>query len=145
MKIDSVKKGMIDRFVKQTLFSLFGTATDTIVLWLLSRFVFSGYTGVYIISPVISFECANVVNYFTCSHWVWGECTKNCSKYTVFKHFLGFNLSYTGTFFLKLGLIQLINLFFKWGVVWCNLIALMITGIVNFIVNEKVVFKFDRV
>lgn len=144
MRIDSEKKGIITRFVKQTLFSLLGTATDTTVLWLLSSFVFNGYTGEYVISPIISFECANVVNFFICSRWVWGERTKGCSKLTVLKRFIGFNLSYTGTFLLKLGLIQLIKLITDWNVVWCSLIALMISGIVNFILNEKVVFRLKR-
>lgn len=141
MEISPEKKGMIVRFAKQTLFSLLGTATDTLVLWIFSHFILKGYAGEYIISPIISFECANVVNFLICSRWVWGERTKDYSKTTAFKRFIGFNLSYTGTFLLKLGLIQLIKLLFGWDVVWCNLIALMISGIVNFIMNEKVIFK----
>ncbi|MDO5322144.1 MAG: GtrA family protein [Bacteroidia bacterium] len=120
---------------------MLGTATDTLVLWLLSHFILKGYAGEYVISPIISFECANVVNFFICSRWVWGERTKDCSRSTTFKRFIGFNLSYTGTFLLKLGLIQVIGLLSGWDVVWCNLIALMISGIVNFIMNEKVVFS----
>lgn len=143
MEISQEKRGIIMRFVKQTLFSLLGTATDTFVLWLLSHFIFKGYTGQYVISPVISFECANIVNFFICSRWVWGARTKEFSRITVLKRFIGFNLSYTGTFLLKLGLIQLIKLISGWNVVWCNLIALMISGIANFIMNEKVVFRFN--
>lgn len=141
MKISLEKREMIIRFVKQTLFSLLGTATDTVVLWLLSHFVFSGYVGQYVISPIISFECANIVNFFICSRWVWGARTKGLSRNTVLRRFIGFNLSYTGTFLLKLGLIQLVKLLSGLSVVWCNLIALMISGIVNFIMNEKVVFR----
>lgn len=142
MSISTQKKNIFKRFVKQTLFSLLGTATDTVVLWILSDFVFNGYAAEYIISPIISFECANVVNFFICSNWIWNEQTKDSSKLTVFKRFIGFNISYTGTFFLKLGLIQLIKLLAGWDVVWCNLVALMISGIANFILNEKVVFRF---
>ena len=144
MKISPEKKGIITRFVKQTLFSLLGTATDISVLWFLSHVIFSGYTGQYIISPIISFECANVVNFFICSRWVWGERTKDYSKLSVFTHFLGFNLSYSSTFLLKLGLIQVIKFLLDWDVVWCNIIALMISGIVNFIMNEKVLFRAKR-
>lgn len=141
MKKGGEKVEIVRRFVKQTLFSLLGTGTDTVVLWFLSHYVFHAYTGQYVISPIISFECANIVNFFICSRWVWGERTRGCSALTVFRRFIGFNLSYTGTFFLKLGLIQLIKILLGWGVVWCNLIALMISGIVNFIMNEKVVFR----
>lgn len=141
MEISQEKKEMFIRFVKQTLFSLLGTATDTLVLWIFSHFILNGYAGEYIISPIISFECANVVNFFICSRWVWGERTKDYSRSTIFKRFIGFNLSYSGSFLLKLGLIQLIKLLLGWDVVWCNLIALMISGLVNFVMNEKVIFR----
>lgn len=141
MEISQEKKEMFIRFVKQTLFSLLGTATDTLVLWIFSHFILNGYAGEYIISPIISFECANVVNFFICSRWVWGERTRDFSRSTIFKRFIGFNLSYSGSFLLKLGLIQLIKLLLGWDVVWCNLIALMISGLVNFVMNEKVIFR----
>lgn len=141
MENSTGKKGVLVRFVKQTLFSLLGTGTDTLVLWLFSHYILTGYAGQYIISPIISFECANIVNFFICSRWVWGERTRDYSGFTLFKRFIGFNLSYTGSFLLKLGLIQLIKHLFDWDVVWCNLIALMIAGIVNFIMNEKVIFR----
>lgn len=141
MEISPEKKQMFIRFVKQTLFSLLGTATDTLVLWIFSHFILNGYAGEYIISPIISFECANVVNFFICSRWVWGERTRDFSRSTIFKRFIGFNLSYSGSFLLKLGIIQLIKLLLGWDVVWCNLIALMISGLVNFAMNEKVIFR----
>lgn len=63
MENSTGKKGVLVRFVKQTLFSLLGTGTDTLVLWLFSHYILTGYAGQYIISPIISFECANIVNF----------------------------------------------------------------------------------
>ena len=65
---------LLKRFLKYTGTSLAGTLVDTLVLWLLSDFVFSkGYWGQYIISPVISFQCAVITNYLIFYYYVWRD------------------------------------------------------------------------
>ena len=91
--------GFVDtlkRLAKHTLFSLLGTATDTLVLWFLSSLVFKSYVGEYIISPIISFECATLVNFLSSSKLVWKDRMKGLSLGSYFRHFLGFNASYAG-------------------------------------------------
>ena len=136
--------GFVDtlkRLAKHTLFSLLGTATDTLVLWFLSSLVFKSYVGEYIISPIISFECATLVNFLSSSKLVWRDRMKGQSLGSYFKHFLGFNASYAGVFLLKMILLLGLERISGWDVVWCNLIAVTICGFINFFMNEKVIFK----
>ena len=136
--------GFVDtlkRLAKHTLFSLLGTAMDTLVLWLLSSLVFKSYVGEYIISPIISFECATLVNFLSSSKLVWKDRMKGLSLGSYFKHFLGFNASYAGVFLLKMALLLGLERISGWDVVWCNLIAVTICGFINFFMNEKVIFR----
>ena len=130
------------RFVKQTLFSLLGTGTDTLVLWVCSHFLLSGhYFTENVLSPAISFECANVVNFLVLSHFVFNDRAAGLSPRRMLKKFLAFNLSYTTVFFLKIGILLLIEWLTGLDVVWCNLFALMISGLVNFAMNNNVIFR----
>lgn len=55
---------LLVRYLKFASTSVAGTITDTLVLWILSDLVFAdSYWGEYIVSPVISFQCAVVVNF----------------------------------------------------------------------------------
>ena len=130
------------RFCKHTAFSLFGTATDMLVVWICSHYLFKGsYIGESVVSPIISFECANIVNFLISSHWVWGERMKGKPFKSYLKHFLAYNASYTTVLLIRLGLIQLLKLTVDWDMVICNFIAMTLAGIINFIMNEKVIFK----
>lgn len=130
------------RFCKHTAFSLFGTATDMLVVWICSHYLLKGsYVGESVISPIISFECANIVNFLISSHWVWGERMKGKSFKSYLKHFLAYNASYTTVLLIRLGLIQLIKLTGDWDMVLCNFVAMTFAGIINFIMNDLVIFK----
>ena len=136
--------GFVDtlkRLAKHTLFSLLGTATDTLVLWFLSSLVFKSYVGEYIISRIISFQCATLDNFLSSSKLVWKDRMKGLSLGSYFKHFLGFNASYAGVFLLKMALLLGLERLSGWDVVWCNLIAVTICGFINFFMNEKVIFR----
>lgn len=135
-------KYKIKRLAKHTLFSLGGTATDTLVLWVCSTFLLtSNYVLVNVVSPGISFECGNIVNFIISSKLVFKDRTQGLKFKAFLKRFLAFNASYTTTFFLKMALLLLIQVITKWDVVWCNLIALCITGFANFEVNDKLIFR----
>lgn len=136
--------GFVDtlkRLGKHTAVSLLGTATDTLVLWFLSSVVFKSYVGEYIVSPIISFECATLVNFLSSSKLVWRERMQGENLKSYLKHFLKFNASYAGVFFLKMLLLLGLERLTRWDVVWCNLIAVTICGFINFFMNEKVIFK----
>ena len=137
---------VLKRLAKHTCFSLFGTATDTLVLWIFSHFILEGmgYVGICIISPVISFECGNMVNFLMSSCLVWKDRMAGKPARSYWKYILAFNLSYTSVFFLKTALLLGIQALTKWDVVWCNIIALTLAGMLNFVLNEKVIFRKKR-
>ena len=129
------------RLFKHTAFSLFGTVTDTIVLWLCSDYLFKGYAGEYLLSPFISFECATLVNFLVASRFVWLDRIKGRSGASLFHAFLGYNASCTGVFFFKMLLLLVIERITKLDVVWCNLLALCISGLITFTMNDLVIFR----
>ena len=68
---------LLVRYIKFAGTSVIGTIVDTLVLWVLSDFVFTrGYWGEYIISPVISFQCAVAVNFTISYFYVWKDRTR---------------------------------------------------------------------
>lgn len=128
----------ISRFI---LSNSLGTLVDTGVLWLLSHFVFRGYAGQYLISPFISFECAVLSNYLCSWHFIWRDRVRQYIKPRFWHRYIYYNLSATGTFLVKMGFLLLLERIFGWHVVVCNLAALCISGMMNFVMGECVIFK----
>lgn len=60
---------------------------------------------------------------------------------TFISRYLLYNLSCTMTFLLKMGLLLFFKFLFGWDVVVCNLIALYVSGIVNFVMSDRVIFR----
>ncbi len=129
------------RLVEFSASSLLGTLVDTLVVWLCSHFWLTSYVGEYIISPVISFECAVFTNFVMAYRVIWRDRIPNKTRRTFMGRFLAYNLSCTGVFLIKMGLLLLIQRWLKLDVVWCNLIAVCITGGINFLINERVIFR----
>ena len=133
------------RYVKFMGTSVIGTVVDTLVLWLLSDFIFTeGYWGEYVISPVISFQCAVAANFIISYFYVWKDRTltdTDRSFKRAFRLYLTYNLSASAVFMLRLGVLLLIERFTGLDVVVCNLIALCISGILNFSIYNLFVFK----
>ncbi len=137
----NVEDIFIRRLPKYVLGTLTGTAVDTVVLWFFSHLVFRGYVGQCIISPIISFECAVFVNFLVCSNFTWKDRVVNKSVSAFLKRYLAYNTSCTGGFLIKMGFLLLIQHLSHWDVVVCNLLALVISGTFNFLMNEFVIFK----
>ena len=135
---------LLVRYIKYAGTSVIGTIVDTLVLWVLSDFVFTrGYWGEYIISPVISFQCAVAVNFTISYFYVWKDRTrkrKDASTRRFLKLYAIYNLSGSAVFLLRLGALLLIERFTGWDVVICNLTAMCFSGIVNFTINNLVIF-----
>lgn len=133
------------RYLKFIVSRALGTGVDTLVLWLLAHYVFSGgYVATYIISPIISFECA-VMSNFLCSYfWIWRERVTDRNRRSFGRHLLSFNLSAIAGFLVKMLFLLLFERVFGWGVVVCNLMGLSISGILNFFLSESVVFRKSK-
>lgn len=131
----------VKRLLKYFVSTLLGTGTDVLVLWILSDFVFHDYVGQVLISPLISFEFAVVVNFTAAFFFVWKERIPSKTKRSFFGHFWKFNLSFLTSFIIKMLLLVSIQKLSGWDVVVCNLLALCVSGMINFMLSEKVVFK----
>lgn len=132
---------MVIKYIKFVASRLVGTLVDTLVLWALSAYVFSSYIGDYIVAPTISFEVAVFVNFIFSYYWIWSSRVPFKSTKAFFTRFFVFNLSCVLAFFVKMGFLLLFERLFGWGVVLCNLVALLISGILNYALAELVVFK----
>lgn len=134
---------IIIRYLKFAVSTLAGTAADMLVLWLCSHYLLKGhYWGEYLLSPFISFECAVLVNFSIAYFSVWRDRISAHTFRSFLRHYAGYNLSCTGSFLLKMGVLLLIERFSGgWDVLICNILALCFSGILNFALNETVVFR----
>lgn len=135
-------KQTLKQALKYLVTTLLGTATDTVVLWLISTYWLDGnHVEKYVISPMISFECAVIVNYFTAFFYVWRDRIAQRTKGAFFSHFWKYNLSCVSAFFLKMVLLNAVAFAFHWPAFVCNLVALCFSGILNFCINEFLIFS----
>lgn len=132
---------LIKRLPKFIGVNIIGTAVDTAVLWIFSHYILHGYVGEYIISPLISFECAVLSNYLFSYFGIWKDRSDKHDSKIFAKKYVIYNLSSSAVFILKMGILLGIELVSGWNVVICNLAALCISGLVNFSLSEWVIFK----
>jgi len=134
------------RYIKFLGASAAGTAVDMLVLWILSDFVFSeGYVREYILSPLLSFQCAVFVNYTVFYFYVWKDRVASLRSLSFFfRRYIRYNLSCSTVFLLRYGIILLIGKFTSWDVMICSVLAMCVTGIINFILTDILVFRNSR-
>lgn len=133
---------MLGKYIKFVASRAVGTVVDTLTLWICSHFVFGGgYLSTYIISPFISFEVATMSNFLWSYFWIWSSRIGRRGGRTFWRHFVGFNLSAIAGFVVKMAFLLLFERIFGWNVVVCNLVALTISGLLNFFLAESVVFR----
>lgn len=58
--------------------------------------------------------------------------------------FVNFNISAIGGFLIKMLFLLLFESVFGWGVVWCNLAALLISGCFNYFMTDIWVFRKSK-
>lgn len=132
---------ILKRVPKFIVGNLIGTLADTLVLWVFSHIVFNGYVGEVVISPIISFEFAVLVNFVVSYHFIWKDRVPKMTMKSFLRHVWPYNISCIGGFLVKMGALMLIQYLTKWDVVICNLLALCVSGTFNFAMNEFVVFR----
>jgi len=129
------------QYLKFLLTRLFGTGVDTLVLWVCSDYLFTSYWGSYILSPIISFEFAVMSNFLWSYYWIWSSRVGHRSFANFWKRFFIFNLSSGAGFLIKMMFLILFERIFGWDVVWCNLAALLISGVFNYLLTDFWVFR----
>lgn len=140
LKLKSINLQMIARYV---LSNFTGTVIDTFFLWIFSRYVFDSYYGKYVVAPFLSFEIAMLNNFINSYFWIWKDRVAKSPKDFVIRLFF-YNVNAVAVFFIKAGLILLVEFLFGLDVVLCNLIALLFTGIINLVMQDKLIFKTVR-
>lgn len=146
--------GLLTRFVVFSVTSGAGTLVDLGLHWLLSARYFpdSYWWGLWI-SPLISFEVAVLVNFLIAYYYVWRERISRRGTRSFWRHYAAYNATNTGVFFVKLAVMQGLHFIFVWlgwfqdasfEPVLCNLLALCVSGTINFFVNEFVIFRKVR-
>lgn len=119
-----------------------GTVVDTAVLWVFASYILNGtYVGENIISPTISFEAAVLTNFLCSYRFIWKDRITNRGRKSFLRHYIPYNFSCTGVFLLRLALLVLAKELTGIHVVFCNLIAMSFTGLLNFVVGDRLIFK----
>ena len=90
---------------------------------------------------MISFECAVFVNFLTAYFYVWKDRVNREKSGVFFGHFWKYNLTCISAFLLKMLILNAVAVASKWDPVICNLIALCFSGVLNFVINEFVIFR----
>ena len=134
-------RGNMFRFIKFAGSSLVGGTVDMLLVWLLSGYVFNGYWGDVIISPIISFECSVIVGFTFCWYFVWNDRISNKSGRSFLKHLMVYNASNIGVFGIRMLLVVLIERIFSGNIVIINLISRLLAGLVNYMIADKLIFK----
>lgn len=130
------------RYLKFMLSTLAGTAVDCAVMWLLAEKLFTeNEMAQLFIAPSVSFECAVFTNYVLAYFFVWKDRVKDRSLRNFFLRFFPYNVSCIAAFLIKMIPFVLIRHFAGLNVVACNLLALAVSGLFNFIMNEWVIFR----
>lgn len=129
------------RVPKYMLVNAAGMVVDTAVLWLVTHYLFHSFAGEYLLSPFISFECAVLFNFICSFFLIWKDRMDIGNARTFISRYLLYNLSCTMTFLLKMGLLLFFKFLFGWDIVICNLVALCVSGIVNFVMSDRVIFR----
>lgn len=132
---------LVQRYLKFLASTLAGTAVDMLVLWLCADVLLPATYGMrYILAPCLSFECAVVTNFTLAFFFVWYDRVSRVSLCSYFRHLVGYNLSCIGAFLVKMAILLLLARIFQWHVLLCNVVALCFSGLINFLMNERVVF-----
>lgn len=121
--------------------NILGTVVDLGLMMILSAYVFHSYVGDYILTPFISFEGSVICNYLTSYFFVWKDRVRGRDLKFFMQTGFVYAASMTGTFVVRLGLILVLELIFGWSVVYCNIVAMCFTGLMNFALGEWVIFR----
>lgn len=132
----------IKRFCEFIMANALGTVVDTAVLWVFASYILDGtYIGENIISPAISFEAAVLTNFLCSYRVIWKDRITSRNKRSFLRHYIPYNLSCTSVFLLRLAFLVLAKELTGVHVVFCNLIAMCVTGLLNFVIGDKLIFR----
>ena len=148
------QKRLVEILTKFMVFSVSsgaGTVVDLGLHWFLSARMFQdSYWWTLWVSPFISFQFSVLTNFVIAYYYVWRERITQRSPRSFLRHYAAYNATGTGAFLVKLAVMQGLHFLFV-SLDWfqdvsyepglCNLLALCVSGCINFFVNEFVIFR----
>ena len=129
------------RFLKFVGSSMVGGTVDIVLVWLLTGYVFTGYAGKVVISPIISFEASIIVGFMFSWFFIWNDRVADAGKNAFLKHLLAYNASNIGVFAIRMLLVVLIEKTIGGNLVIINFASRMLAGLLNFIISDKLIFR----
>lgn len=110
-----------------------GISAETLLLWVLAHYVWRDWeVGISIIAPTLSFELCLLVNYCTAKYFVWRD-----RKSSLWR----FHISNTSVFIVKMMFLLALRYISGVDIVLCNIVAMGIAGLINFVLNDRIVFR----
>ena len=132
------------RFLKFTAASLIGGSVDMLSVWLLSTYVFNGYWGDVVLTPMISFEFAVLVGFIVNRKFVWNDRVDQGDIDSFWKSLAAFNMSNITILALRMVLVMVLEGMTDVNLVICNLIARMLAGVLNYVITDRLIFRNKR-
>ncbi|MBR1792706.1 MAG: GtrA family protein [Bacteroidales bacterium] len=128
------------RFTAFSLSNAPGTVTDLLVIWLCSTYLFHSYFGQYVLSSILAFESSLLVDFLLFFFIVWRDRIPERNWHGFWSRLLRFQVSATGVYLVRLLIIQILGGFFALPAVFCDLCSMLLSGFLNFAINERVIF-----
>lgn len=130
------------RFIKFAGVGLIAGTVDISLVWVLTKFVFGGYTGQVIVSPVISYECSIIVGFVFSWFFIWNDRLSSGSRKEFWTRLLAYNVSNVGIFVLRILLVMLFEKLWDGGnLVIINTVSRILAGLLNFVITDKLIFR----
>lgn len=126
----------VRRFVRYFIFTMGGIVAELILIWILAHVVWPEWEfGVSVIAPTLGFELCLLVNYSAVSYFVWRD--RHSSLWR-------FHVSNASVYVVKMFFLLAIRYLAGVEIVLCTLLSTMLAGILNFVLNDRVVFQRDK-
>lgn len=124
------------RFVRYFVSTMGGIVAELILIWVLAHLVWPRWEfGVSVIAPTLGFELCLLVNYSAVRYFVWRD--RHSSLWR-------FHVSNASVYVVKMTFLLAIRYFAGVEIVLCTLLATTMAGIINFVLNDRVVFRRDK-
>ncbi len=130
------------RFIKFAGVGLIAGTVDISLVWVLTKFVFGGYTGQVVVSPVISYECSIVVGFVCSWFFIWNDRLSSGSSREFWTRLAAYNVSNVSIFVIRVLLVMAFEKLWDGGnLVIINTVSRILAGLVNFLITDKLIFK----
>jgi putative flippase GtrA len=136
------KGGTMVRFIKFAGVGLVAGTVDISLVWALTKFIFGGYYGQMVVSPVISYECSIIVGFVFSWYFIWNDRLSTGGRSEFWKRLAAYNVSNVGIFALRVLLVMMFEKIWDGGnLVIINTVSRILAGLLNFVITDKLIFK----